>query len=94
MTVRSAAGVQHGRAAYLQTYRYMIGQFVDRMTPRDIQVDGAVATVQITDELTARADIPDFMGASLREGQSMTLDLLGRYTVMDGRIAEIELTMA
>ncbi|MFP1155468.1 nuclear transport factor 2 family protein [Mycobacterium sherrisii] len=94
VAVRPGGGVQNGRDAYLQTYRYMIDQFIDRMTPQRIEVDGTVAIVHITDVLTARADITDFMGMCLSAGQSMTLNLQGRYTVADGQIAEIDLTIS
>lgn len=43
--------------------------------------------------LTARADVKDFMGLSLDEGQTMTLTLRGRYTVDDDRIRAIHIDL-
>lgn len=90
----SAAGTQRGRAAYLDTYRFMIGQFVDRMTPISIAVAGDSATVRISDSLTARSDIADFMGHALSAGQTIVLELVGRYHFANGRIARIEIRPA
>ncbi len=87
----SALGEQHGREAYLATYRYMIGAFVDRMTPETIRVEGEVAIVAIHDSLTARADIADFMGRSVAEGEEIVLRLEGRYRVVDGLIVAIDI---
>ena len=90
----SAMGTQAGRDAYLTTFRYMTDQFVDRMTPERIDVEGAVATVRIRDSLIARADIADFMGQPVARGQELLLALIGRYTIADGRIARIEIMPA
>lgn len=90
----SAAGTQQGRGAYLNTYRFMTGQFVDRMTPISITVAGDCATVRISDSLTARSDIADFMGHALSAGQTIVLELVGRYNFVGGRIARIEIAPA
>lgn len=90
----SALGTQAGRDAYLTTYAYMTGHFIDRMTPQSIEVVGAVAEVRIRNDLTARQDIPDFLGQPIAEGQQIVLDLVGRYTVSEGRIARIEIAPA
>ncbi len=94
VVLTSAAGTQHGRHAYLATYRYMTDLFVDRMQPTHITVDANVATVRVSDSLTARSDIPDFMGQSLHQGQTLVLDLIGRYTFEGGKISIIEITPA
>lgn len=92
----SAAGEQRGREAYLATYRWMIGSFIDRMTPERIVAtpDGAPdeVVVDIDDRLTARADIADFLGRPVRAGETMTLTLSGRYIIQNGRITRIEIT--
>ena len=91
--LHSAAGTQHGLSAYLDTYHAMTSTFVDRMTQEEIEVDGDTATVSITNTLTARSDVRDFMGMSLDKGQSTTLSLRGRYTVDEGRIRQIRIEM-
>jgi len=93
VVLHSAAGTHHGLSAYLDTYRAMTATFVDRLTPESIEVDGDTAIVTVVNTLTARADVKDFMGMSLEQGQTMTLRLRGRYTVADGRIREIHLEL-
>lgn len=94
VTLVSAMGTQQGRDAYLATYRYMIATFVDRMEPTAIDATTEGAKVRIVDTLTARGDVADFMGASLKAGETMRLDLRGHYTIRDGRITQIEIAPA
>jgi ketosteroid isomerase-like protein len=89
----SAEGEQHGKAAYLATYRGIIADFTDRMTPDEIAVSGDSATVKITDRFTARHDVADFLGQSFKKGGGFTLKLEGRYRVADGKIARIEVAI-
>ncbi|MDX3885266.1 MAG: nuclear transport factor 2 family protein [Sphingomonas sp.] len=92
VVLRSAAGEQIGRDAYLATYRWMIERFEDRMTPEHIESDAAGATISIHDRLTARIDVPDFLGRSVRAGDVIELALTGRYTIAGDRIARIEIS--
>ena len=88
----SAMGTQIGRDAYLETYRTMTGLFIDVMTPEQIAVNGDTVTVTIHDSLTAKADIADFMGQSLKAGEELVLHLQGQYTFRNGRITRIAIT--
>lgn len=90
----SELGTQAGLDAYLSTYRFMTGQFIDQMDPQRIDVSGDVATVRIRDSLTARVDIPDFMEHPSAKGQQLVLDLLGRYTVSNHKIVRIQIEAA
>jgi ketosteroid isomerase-like protein len=92
VVLTSEAGTENGRQAYLATYRYMIALFIDRMEPLQITVEGDAAIVHIRDRLTARADIPDFMGHEVKAGQTLVLELMGRYRFVDGKISRIELS--
>ena len=85
----SAQGEQHGKAAYLATYRGIIADFADRMSPDEIAVSGDSATVKITDRFTARHDVADFLGQSFKKGGGFTLKLSGTYQVKGGKIARI-----
>jgi ketosteroid isomerase-like protein len=89
----SAQGEQHGRDAYLATYRAIIADFTDRMTPDEIAVSGDNAEVKITDRFTARHDVADFLGQSFKAGGGFTLKLEGKYRVRDGKIARIEVAI-
>jgi len=77
----SAQGELLGAAAILATYRFLIEQFYDRMTPERIVIDGDTAVVDITDIFTAKRDVADFMGVALRAGETLELRLRGTYTV-------------
>jgi hypothetical protein len=89
----SAQGEQRGRAAYLATYRAIIADFTDRMTPEAIAVDGDKATVRISDRFTAKHDVADFLGRSFAKGDGFTLKLEGTYRARNGRIANIDVAI-
>lgn len=92
-TLTSAQGVMQGRDAILETYRYLIGTFEDRMTPLAIAIDGDSAEVEIVDRFTARKDVADFMGQSLAAGESFELRLTGRYRADRGQFREIHIAV-
>lgn len=77
----SAQGRIEGRAALLDTYRWITGQMQDRMTPDSILIDGNRAAVEISDVFTARQDVADFLGRSLHRGESFSIRLCGIYTL-------------
>ena len=85
----SAHGEMHGADAILDSYRFLTGQFLDRMTPTHIAVDGDTAVVAITDRFTARVDVADFMGVALKKGESLELSLRGTYTIDGGKFRRI-----
>jgi len=85
----SAQGEQRGKDAYLATYKAIITDFTDRMTPDQITISGDTAEVKITDRFTARHDVADFLGRSFKAGDGFTLKLLGTYEVRDEKIATI-----
>ena len=82
----SAQGEQIGDDAIIGTYRYLMGRFEDRMTPENILIDGDQAAVEITDRFTARADIDDFLGHSLKQGEQLVLHLCAIYRVKNRQI--------
>lgn len=90
VVLASAQGESHGKEAYLKTYAGIIADFRDQMTPAEISVSGDSATVKITDRFTARHDVADFLGQSFKAGGGFTLKLEGKYRVVDGKIARIE----
>ncbi len=93
VVLTSAQGEQHGRDAYLATYRAIIADFTDRMTPDKISVAGDSDTVKITDRFTARHDVADFLGRSFAKGEGFTLKLEGTYRASGGKIARIDIAM-
>jgi ketosteroid isomerase-like protein len=91
VVMASAMGEQTGKDSYLQTYQFMIATFIDRMRPEKITLTAEGAVIDIHDSLTARADVPDFMGQSLKGGEEMVLKLTGKYTLKNGRIVRIKI---
>ena len=91
VVLASAMGESKGKDSYLQTYQFMISTFVDKMRPEKITLTANGAVIDIHESLIARADVPDFMGQSLKAGEEMVLKLTGRYTLKDGKIARIEI---
>lgn len=87
--LHSAQGVMRGPEAILQTYGWLTTNFRDQMTPDRIVTSGATAVVHISDRFTARHDVPDFMGASLRRGEELVLRLRGTYELQDGAFRRI-----
>lgn len=85
----SAQGEQRGVDAIVDTYRYLIANFEDRMTPDSILIDGDRAAIEITDVFTARHDVKDFMGTSLKAGEKLTLKLCGIYQVENQKITHV-----
>ena len=61
------------------------------MRPEKITLTPDGAVVDIHDSLIARAEVPDFMGQSLKAGEEMVLKLTGKYTLQGGKIARIEI---
>ncbi len=82
----SAQGEQHGVQALLDTYHYLIDNFEDRMTPETILINGDTAAIEISDVFTAKKPVADFMGATFRKGDQLTLNLCAVYRVRAGKI--------
>ncbi len=87
----SAAGETRGAEAILDTYRGIISQFRDQMTPEDIAIDGDTAVVHITDRFEARTDVPYFLGQSFSAGDNLVLNLRGTYRCVNGQFAHINI---
>jgi hypothetical protein len=85
----SAEGIIKGADALLATYRELISQFYDRMTPCYITFEDDSAVVDILDRFTAKRDVEDFMGVAMSAGESFSLHLRGKYEFLDNRIRKI-----
>ena len=89
----SAAGESHGVDAILDTYRYLIANFHDQMTPESIAIDGDTGVVRIVDHFRAKQPVEEFFGRRFAPGDEMTLCLVGTYTVRDGRFSRVEIRL-
>jgi ketosteroid isomerase-like protein len=91
VVLTSAAGEIRGAQAMVDTYQFITSQFVDQMTPTSILLEGNRAAVEITDVFTAKQDVADFLGRSLKQGESFTLQLCGIYEFADDQLQRITL---
>jgi hypothetical protein len=87
--LHSAQGVMKGPDAILATYGWLTANFRDQMSADRIVTAGSTATVWITDRFTAKQDVPDFLGTSLKEGEEVVLKLKGTYELQDGAFKRI-----
>lgn len=87
----SAQGEMLGRESVLSTYSYIIERFEDRMTPLSMTAEGDRVAVEIRDEFTARAEVPDFLGRSFAAGERFTLNLCGIYQLDGEQIGSVVL---
>jgi hypothetical protein len=76
-------------SAILATYGWLTANFRDQMSADRIVTAGSTATVWITDRFTAKQDVPDFLGTSLKEGEEVVLKLKGTYELQDGAFKRI-----
>ncbi len=93
VVLSSSQGEQHGPDAILETYRYLINNFHDKMTPSNIEINGNIAIVEIADKFTAKKDVADFLGTSFKIGQSFEINIRGTYEAVDGKFKKITIEM-
>jgi len=91
--LHSAQGVMRGLEEVLTTYRHLVATFEDRMHPTAMASRGDTIEIEITDRLTARTGIDDFMGSSLAAGETLTLKLRGTYRIEDQQLRHIEIEL-
>ena len=93
--LESAQGRIEGAPALLQTYKTIIENFRDVMTPLSITIAKGnadcttVATVEILDQFTAKVPVDDFMGQSFAQGDSFELRLTGTYQIIENKIKHV-----
>ena len=86
-------GARHGAENLLATYRGLIAQFHDNMTPLHISIQENTATVEILARFTAKQPVADFFGFAMLPGESIDLRLRGSYEFMDGKFTRVRIEM-
>ena len=61
-----------GRKAVLEHFAELQQGFTEKIRPISILVDGNKVAVEMEDTFTAKVDLPDFLGQSLKQGESVT----------------------
>ncbi len=81
----------NGREAVLKYFKQLHLVFREIMKPQKIFVEGDKAAVELENEFIAKADIPDFLGKSLKVGESTTARFGAFYDIRDGKIAHVRI---
>ena len=61
-----------GREAVMNHFAELQQAFTEKIHPKSILVDGNRVAVETEDTFTAKIDLPDFLGQSLKQGESVT----------------------
>jgi hypothetical protein len=80
-----------GRKALLEHFAGLQQGFTEKMRPVSILVDGNRIAVEVEDTFTAKVDLPDFLGQSLKQGESVTAKFGCFYDTRDQQISHIRL---
>lgn len=81
----------NGKEAVLKYFKQLHLVFIEIMKPQNILVDGDKAAVELENEFEAKADIPDFLGKSLKAGESTTARFGAFYDIRDGKISQVRI---
>ncbi len=81
----------NGKEEVLKYFKQLHLVFREIMTPQKIFVEGDKAAVELENEFVAKADIPDFLGKSLKVGESTTARFRAFYDIRDGKIAHVRI---
>ncbi|NQT72986.1 MAG: nuclear transport factor 2 family protein [Chloroflexi bacterium] len=81
----------NGKEAVLKYFRQLHLVFTEIMKPQEIFVEGDKAAVEVKNEFVAKVDIPDFLGKSLKVGESTTARFGAFYDIRDGKIAHVRI---
>ena len=80
-----------GREAVLEHFAGLQQGFTEKIRPISILVDGDRVAVEMEDTFTAKVDLPDFLGQSLKQGESIAARFSGFYDSRDNKICRIRL---
>lgn len=80
-----------GREALIKYFAALQQGFTETIHPKSILVDGDRIAVETEDAFTAKVDLPDFLGQSLKQGESVTARYGCFYDTRDDRIHHVRL---
>ena len=81
----------NGKEEVLNYFKELHLVFREIMKPQKIFVEGDKAAVELENEFVAKADMPDFLGKSLKVGESTTARFGAFYDIRDGKIAHVRI---
>lgn len=83
--------ILEGRKALLDHFAGLQQGFTEKMRPLSILVDGNRIAAEVEDTFTAKVDLPDFLGQSLKQGESVTAKYGCFYDTRNQKISHIRL---
>lgn len=81
----------NGKEAVLNYFKQLHKVFKEIMKPQSMFVEGDKAAVELENEFEAKADIQDFLGKSLKVGESTVARFGAFYDIRDGKIAHVRI---
>lgn len=86
---RFGQGEYHGKEAFLNSLRDVFSNLKDRLSPRNIIIQGDQAAIEIHDRLEVKQDNDNFQGQKLTKGDKFELSVCAIYKVEGNLIKEI-----
>jgi ketosteroid isomerase-like protein len=80
-----------GRDAVLGHFKEYFHTVREQITPLQIFINDTDVAVELNDTLTAKIDLPDLMGKSVKAGESVSVKFGGFYKVRGDRICHVKL---
>ena len=80
-----------GKEAVFGWFRELQKSFHELIRPFNILVDGDKVAIEIESEFTARVDMPDFHGASLKSGDKIKMKFAAFYDTRNDQFCHIRL---
>ena len=80
-----------GREEVLGYFKQLHVAFKEIMKPQNILIVGDKAAVELENEFEAKTEIPDFLGKSLKVGESTVARFGAFYDIRDGKVAHVRI---
>ena len=83
--------ILNGRDAVLGHFKEYFHTVREKITPLQIFINDKNIAVELNDTFTAKIDLPDLMGKSVKAGESVSVKFGGFYKVRGDRICHVKL---
>lgn len=83
--------ILNGKDAVMGHFKEYFNTVSEQITPLQIFINDSNIAVELSDKLTAKIDLPDLMGKSVKAGQSVTVKFGGFYKARGERISHVKL---
>ncbi len=83
--------ILNGRKAVLGHFKEYFHSVREELTPLQIFINDTNIAVELNDIITAKIDLPDLMGKSVKAGESVTVKFGAFYKASGDRICHVKL---